>query len=48
MIEKSLNDEVELRLKFEEKINSVYASYNEMKTKYKDLVEEIYSKKQFS
>lgn len=37
LTELSFNEEVSLRLKFEEKINSVFRSYNEVKEKYLNL-----------
>jgi hypothetical protein len=34
LYEESFNEEVALRLKFEEKINQVYTSHDELKEKY--------------
>jgi hypothetical protein len=44
MYERNFNDEVHLRLKFEEKINQVYTSYEELKEKYECLRQELMDK----
>ena len=38
MYERNFNDEVALRLKFEEKINQTYCCYEQLKMKYDCLV----------
>lgn len=46
LYEESFNDEVFLRLKFEEKINQVYSSYDELKEKFECLRQELTYKTQ--
>ena len=41
MTDEAFNDEVALRLRFEEKINSINTAYGELKTKYARLVEDL-------
>jgi chromosome segregation ATPase len=41
LYEESFNEEVFLRLKFEEKINQVYSSYDELKEKFESLRQEL-------
>jgi hypothetical protein len=41
LTDEAFNDEVALRLRFEEKINSINTAYNELKTKYSRLVEDL-------
>ena len=41
LYQKSFEEEVELRLKFEEKINQTYSSYEELKIKYDTMKQEL-------
>ena len=41
MYEKTFNEEVYLRLKFEEKINQAYTCYEDLKAKYDAMKEEL-------
>ena len=41
MYELTFNDQVNLRLKFEEKINQAYTCYEDLKAKYEDMKEEL-------
>jgi hypothetical protein len=41
LTDKAFNEEVSLRLKFEEKINAIYTTYEELKRKYLSITEDV-------
>jgi hypothetical protein len=41
LTDEAFNNEVQLRLKFEEKVNSLFVSYDEIKVKYDNLLGEL-------
>jgi hypothetical protein len=41
LTDQAFNDEVNLRLKFEEKVNGVYNSYEEIREKYEKLLHDL-------
>ena len=41
LTDQAFNDEVSLRLKFEEKVNAFFTSYEEIKHKYEKLLSEL-------
>ena len=44
LTDQAFNDEVNLRLKFEEKVNAVFTSYEEIRNKYERLLDDLRAK----
>jgi hypothetical protein len=44
LTDQAFNDEVNTRLKFEEKVNEMFGSYDELRSKYTNLLGEFRSK----